>query len=152
MERKKEFYILFSDGGARGNPGPAGIGWILFDGEAQVVALESKYLGETTNNIAEYEALLDGLSYVEKLNSQAKRAKNKKISKIICHLDSELVVKQLSGEYKVKNSDLKDRYIEVKELILNLEEVKFKHVRREKNKLADKLVNISLDAYLNEKN
>ncbi len=149
MERKNTFYNLFSDGGARGNPGPAGIGWILFDPQSQVVALESKYLGEATNNIAEYGALLDAIEYVVKSN---KNTKTKKISEIICHLDSELVVKQLRGEYKVKNADLKEKYIRIKELLLELEEVKFKHVRREKNKLADKLVNISLDAYLNEKN
>lgn len=134
-------YKLYTDGGARGNPGPAAAGAILFDENDQLVWFESIYLGNTTNNYAEYEAILIGLKYFTKTFNSS--------NKIICHLDSELIVKQLNGEYKVKNQDLKLKFDKVKSLIEEYN-VEFVHVYRELNKFADKLVNISMDA-ANEK-
>ncbi len=126
---------LFSDGGARGNPGPSGIGFILFDNNNNLLWFESKYIGEATNNIAEYMALFEGLKYVHK---------NHPNEELICHLDSELVVKQLNGEYKIKNEGLKPLFSDIKKLVTS--KTKFVHIERAKNKFADKLVNISLDA------
>ncbi len=130
-------YKLFTDGGARGNPGPAGIGALLFDSNDKLIWLEAKYINKSTNNIAEYKALLLGLNYIKDiLNPQ---------DNLVCYLDSELVVKQLNKEYKVKNDFLKILNNKVLEVIKGFN-VKFVHVRREKNKFADKLVNICLDS------
>lgn len=127
---------LFTDGGARGNPGPAGIGFVLeIEGEKKISV--GKYIGETTNNQAEYQALLAGLT----------RARKEGVKEIECFLDSELVVKQLKGQYKVKNVDLKPRVAQVKELMQSFDRVSFTHVRREKNALADALVNEAIDNY-----
>lgn len=130
-------YKLYTDGGSRGNPGPAGIGFILFDSDDNLIWSESKYLGKATNNMAEYKALEEGLNYVFK--------KVQDVEVLTCYLDSELVVKQLNGEYKVKNQDLKPLFDKISVLI-DSKRVKFNHVYRENNKFADKLVNISIDA------
>ncbi|MBU0976703.1 MAG: ribonuclease HI family protein [Patescibacteria group bacterium] len=134
MERKVKVY---TDGGARGNPGPAAAGVVIFDEEGRLLAIDAKYLGETTNNQAEYQALELALELLQK----------KDISRdITCYLDSELIVKQLNGEYKVKNSDIaivKKRIDSLSEFFENIE---FIHIRREENKFADKLVNVILDA------
>jgi ribonuclease HI len=125
---------LFTDGGSRGNPGPAGIGYVLTpDTGAQI--LHGEYIGETTNNQAEYQALLAGL----------KRAHGAGIENLECFLDSELVVKQVRGEYKVKNEELKPLVAEVRHIAKNFAAISFDHVRREKNALADTLVNEALD-------
>ncbi len=126
--------IVNTDGGARGNPGPAGIGVVFSDSEEKVISTYHKYIGEATNNVAEYKALVWALEL----------AKNYEFDKIECRLDSELVVKQLNGEYKVKDQVLKELYSKVKELTF-FKPVSFSHVRREKNKLADKLVNQAID-------
>ncbi len=102
-------YKLFTDGGSRGNPGPAAIGIILFDEDNKLVWFDSKYIGNATNNIAEYKAILHGLNTYSKLVSETDE------HELICHLDSELVVKQLNGEYKVKDANLKDIYTRVVE-------------------------------------
>ena len=94
--------IIHSDGGARGNPGPAGIGAVLNNEKGEVLAEISKYLGETTNNQAEYQALIAGLE----------KAKELKAEELECYLDSELVVKQLNREYKVKNAELAPLFFE----------------------------------------
>jgi len=128
-------FKLYSDGGARGNPGPAGAGWVIYqDGEELLTG--GQFLGKQTNNVAEYTALLLGLEKAVEL----------KITKIICHLDSELVVKQLNGEYKVKNSELKKLWQKAKNLAENFAQIEFKHVRREQNKRADQLANLAMDA------
>lgn len=127
--------IIFSDGGARGNPGPAGIGAVLYDQEKNKIAEVSKYLGETTNNQAEYKALIEGL----------KKAKELKALEVECFLDSELVVKQLKREYKVKNQELAPLFLEVYNLSQNFKNIKFIHVPREKNKEADRLANLAMD-------
>lgn len=135
MSSSKSFY-LYTDGGARGNPGPAGAGVVLLDDNKDVVLEVDKYLGPMTNNEAEYTALLLGLSY----------AKIKGVQQLQCMLDSELVVKQLNGEYKVKMAHLFELYTKVKELEKDFETVRYSHVPRAENSHADKLVNKALDA------
>ncbi len=135
--------IMFTDGGSRGNPGPAGIG-------VYIETLGKKYgecIGIKTNNDAEYEALIFGLKKLKQLlgNVSAKQAT------INCFLDSELVVKQLGHEYKLKKPRIQQYFIEIWNLMLEFEKVTFTHVLREKNKIADALVNEALDAELKQK-
>ena len=124
---------LYTDGGARGNPGPAGIGAVLTIGEEQYVF--KKYIGETTNNQAEYQALILGLD----------EAIKRGIKEIHCFLDSELVVKQLKREYKVKDNDLAIQFVKVWNMMQQIGKVTFTHVPRAENKIADRLVNEVLD-------
>jgi len=125
--------ILHTDGGARGNPGPAGIGAVLEIGQDK--KLLKKYIGEATNNQAEYQALILGLGEAKKAGA----------GEVDCYLDSELVVKQLKREYKVKNQGLAPLFIQVWNLIQQFKKVKFIHVFREDNKEADRLVNEAID-------
>ncbi|MBI3255682.1 MAG: ribonuclease HI family protein [Candidatus Andersenbacteria bacterium] len=129
---------LHTDGGARGNPGPAGIGYVLVV-EDKASIFHAGYIGETTNNQAEYQALVAGM----------KRALKEGVQELACYLDSELVVKQVRGEYRVKNMDLKPWVDEVQALRRQIAKVSFTHVRREKNKAADRLVNEAIDGHLN---
>lgn len=130
-------YTIYSDGGARGNPGPAAIG-VVISNQDEIVATISKYIGETTNNQAEYQAIIAGLEKVLELRGE----------EIECFLDSELVVKQLRHEYKVKNKDLATLFVKAYNLSLQFKKINFNHVAREENKAADKLVNQALDTYL----
>jgi ribonuclease HI len=128
---------LFSDGGSRGNPGKAAIGVILEDPVRGVVLKEHKEtIGVETNNVAEYRALIEGL----------KMALPFQPNRLICHLDSELVVKQLNGEYRVKMETLKPYFDEIQELVTELPDVVFMYIPREDNYRADALVNQALDA------
>ncbi len=127
--------IIFTDGGARGNPGPAGIGCIILDEKGNAVAEISKYIGEATNNQAEYKALLAGLTKAKELGAR----------ELEIFLDSELVVKQLNREYRVKDKDLAPLFVQVYNISLEFKKIVFKHIFREKNELADKLVNLALD-------
>lgn len=129
--------IINTDGGSRGNPGPAGIGVVFSDEDGKIIAKFMEYIGEATNNIAEYRALILALE----------KAKDFEADEIECRLDSELVVKHLKGEYKVKDEKMKALYDEVQGLIF-FKPVKFVHVRRELNKEADALVNTVLDQAL----
>lgn len=129
-------YKLFTDGGSRGNPGPAGIGGVLYKDD-KIIGNFSDYIGNTTNNQAEYKALLAGLEL----------AKKHKVDTLECFLDSELVVKQLKKEYKVKDKDLGVLFVKVWNLSLGFKKITFTHVRREKNQEADMLVNIALDKH-----
>ncbi len=128
-------FKLFTDGGARGNPGPAAIGAVIQDTKGNVIAEISEYIGTATNNYAEYSALMKGLA----------RARALGCSEIACFLDSELVVKQLNGQYKVKNKDLAKLFIHIHNVRLKFKKITFSAIPREKNKLADKLVNQALD-------
>ena len=126
---------LFTDGGARGNPGPAAIGFVL----SQIGSLpieHGEYIGTATNNQAEYKALLAGVSV----------AKKQGVQELQCFLDSELVVKQVRGEYRVKNVELKLLLADIKKVIVDFSSITFQHVPRSKNAHADKLVNEALDA------
>lgn len=126
---------LYTDGGARGNPGPAACGAILKDENRATIDIKGKYLGESTNNIAEYEALILGLE----------TAKKHGITELECLLDSELVVKQIKGMYKVKNEGLKGLFSRVKELQGDFEKIIFIHIVRALNREADAVVNKVLD-------
>ncbi|MDF1498228.1 MAG: ribonuclease HI family protein [Patescibacteria group bacterium] len=135
--------IIFTDGGSRGNPGPAACGAVIKNEAGKIILKSSKYIGKATNNQAEYEALILVLEKVKEIN----KSKQTKVN-IDCFLDSELVVKQLNREYKMKNEGLKPLFIKVNNLISEFNSVKFFHIPREKNKLADKLVNQELDAQI----
>ncbi len=126
---------LYTDGGARGNPGPAGIGAVLKVAGEQPHT-HSEYIGTGTNNQAEYRALLAGLDM----------AVNANVQDLVCNLDSELIVKQLNGQYRVKNIDLKTYYDQVQEISERFTKIIFRHVRREENKEADRLVNEAIDS------
>ncbi len=125
---------IFTDGGARGNPGPAGIGYVISSGK-QVLQSYGEHIGDATNNQAEYQALIKALSAAATLGG----------TDIQCYLDSELVVRQLQGKYKVREENLKQLIGEVFRLMKSFLSIEFTHVPREKNKLADKLVNEALD-------
>lgn len=126
---------LYSDGGARGNPGPAAIGVVIYDEQGQILKKISRQLGLTTNNQAEYQALIAGLEAAVALRA----------TEVVCHLDSELVVKQMQGQYKIREPGLQELAPQVFRLVKKFEHVEFIHVPREKNKLADELVNETLD-------
>ncbi len=133
--------IIYTDGGARGDPGPAGIGFVMYDSGGKVLKKFKHYLGITTNNQAEYRALIEALTEAAKLG----------FDRIVCHLDSELVVRQLTGKYKIKEAGLKPLAAQALVLTQKFLQVEFVHIPREKNKLADELVNEALDeAMINE--
>ncbi|HPI67120.1 MAG TPA: ribonuclease HI family protein [bacterium] len=129
--------IIYTDGGARNNPGPAGIGAVIFDAKnlTKPLYLHKKYIGETTNNQAEYKAVVLGLEEAKKLG----------VTEVEVRLDSELVCKQINGQYKLKNPDFQDSFIKIFNLRQSFKKIIFKHVPREQNKLADKLVNEAID-------
>lgn len=133
--------IVYTDGGARGNPGPAGIGVVIQDEAGKTLHESSAYIGETTNNVAEYEALLRAL---EDLRMFGEKLRDMRVE---VRMDSELVVRQMNGVYKVKEPSLKERFAKVAahrlERVPNLI---FTHVRREHNRRADELVNHAIDA------
>ena len=132
---------LFSDGAARGNPGPAGAGASIQDERGRVIGEVSQYLGETTNNQAEYQALLLGLV----------KAHNLKIKHLEVFLDSELVVKQLNGQYRVKHPDLIPLFEKVKQHLAEFHTRKVSHVYREMNQEADRLANLAIDRHFQKK-
>lgn len=127
--------VVYTDGGARGNPGPAAIGVVIGAKEY------GEYLGERTNNQAEYEALIFGLKKVKQLAGKAKS----KEAELDVRMDSELVVKQLNGKYKILELELQSLFVQVWNLKLDFKKVLFVHVPREENKKADKIVNRVLD-------
>lgn len=131
---------MYCDGGSRGNPGPSAIGVVikLKDGIKEY----SKYLGEATNNEAEYQAVIFGLKKVKHLIGGEKAEK----AKIEILMDSELVVNQLSGIYKIKEKDLIPFFIEIWNLKIDFGNIEFRHIPREENKEADRLVNRELDS------
>lgn len=133
-----------TDGGARGNPGPAAIG-VVFRDEAHNILFEYREkIGNTTNNQAEYRAVIKALEIITKSDWDQK---NNHDSRIIFNVDSKLVVEQINGNYKVKNDDIKNFMAEINKLIRAInKEIIFVHVPREQNKEADKLVNMALDS------
>jgi ribonuclease HI len=126
---------IHTDGGARGNPGPAGIGVFITDEKGKKVKEVSEYIGKATNNQAEYKALIRGLE-------EAKKSGADEISII---MDSELIVKQLNQEYKVKDKELGSLFVKAWNLLQGFKDWTVKHVVRSKNKKADELVNKTLD-------
>ncbi|MFH1610842.1 MAG: ribonuclease HI family protein [Patescibacteria group bacterium] len=131
-----EKVIIYTDGGARGNPGPAGIGAVIFNEKKDIVGQYKKYIGETTNNQAEYRAVVLGLEKAKELQAE----------EVEVNLDSELVCSQINGVYKLKNKDFQDSFIKIYNLKQSFKKIKFKHIPREKNKLADSLANQAMDA------
>lgn len=127
--------IIHTDGGARGNPGPAGAGATLADEGGRVLLRKKKYLGIATNNQAEYEAVILALEAARTLGAD----------ELAVHLDSQLVVEQLSGNYKVKNRELAKLYVRIHNMRDNFRQITFQHVPREENKAADALANEAMD-------
>ncbi len=129
--------IIYTDGGSRGNPGRAGIGFVIWDSKYKKIAEHKEYIGITTNNVAEYTALIKGL---EKCKSVTKE-------EVSVFMDSELIVRQMQGKYKVKTEHIKPLFSQVKKLELSFKKVTFTHVPRENvyQKEADRLVNEALD-------
>ena len=127
---------LYTDGGARGNPGPAAYGYVLEAEDGTLLAAEGEAIGVATNNVAEYCGLLAGLT----------RAIELAVPEVEVRSDSQLMVKQMNGEYRVKNEALRALSIEAAGLARQLDRVEYVHVMRERNELADRLVNEALDA------
>ena len=126
---------LYVDGGSRGNPGPAGIGAVMLDEKGATIREYNKYIGITTNNVAEYNAVIYGLQ--EALIERA--------DAIELYLDSELVAQQLKGEYKVKNANIRPLFEQALHLISGFKKCAITRIDREKNKRADKLVNKAIN-------
>jgi ribonuclease HI len=135
MKPQNKVFTLFVDGASRGNPGDASIGCTIVDPNGEEVFTVSERIGIATNNVAEYTALLQGL----------KKALKEKISHIEVKADSELMVKQMKGEYKVKNLTLKELFTQTQSLSKKFDSFSIKHVRREQNERADELANLALD-------
>jgi len=133
---------LYADGGSRGNPGPSAAGFVLFDKDGQILQKNGVYLGVTTNNQAEYQALKAGLEASKTLGARI----------IDVYMDSLLVINQMKGVFKVKNRDLWPVHESINNLVASFKEVSFTHIPRELNKLADAEVNQTLDAESNKQN
>ena len=127
---------LFTDGGARGNPGPAAYGFVLETDDGTVLAAEGHAIGVATNNVAEYSGLVAGL----------RKALELQVPDVEVVSDSELLVKQMRGEYRVKNEALRALFVEATGLARQIASVEYRHVKRAHNELADRLVNEALDA------
>ncbi|HEY1483508.1 MAG TPA: reverse transcriptase-like protein [Candidatus Acidoferrum sp.] len=123
------------DGGSRGNPGPAAYGVVIRDGKGEIVARLKKYIGQNTNNVAEYFGLIAALDYAQNHSIRALRVES----------DSELLVKQMRGQYKVKSEDLRPLFERAKKMSQSFEYFRIDHVYREQNRDADALVNQALD-------
>lgn len=131
----RQWIVAYCDGGSRGNPGPAGFGVFLQDEQGKVVGELSEYLGRKTNNFAEYSGLLAALAFAIEQGHGRLRVVS----------DSELMVKQIKGQYRVNSPELKPLYDEAKRRIARLEGFQIQHVLREKNQRADKLANLAMD-------
>jgi len=134
-EDPPEHLVAHVDGGARGNPGPAGFGVVIEDQHGACIAEFSRYLGHRTNNFAEYSGLVAALVYVLEHKHSALRVLS----------DSELMVRQMNGVYKVRSPELRPLYDEAKQLARKLQWFRIEHVRREKNAEADRLANEAMD-------
>ena len=133
---------IYTDGGARGNPGPAGAGAVITDSEAGVLREVSKFLGHQTNNVAEYEAVILALEELKKIIPKAKR----KTVEVVVKMDSELVVRQMAGKYQVKEPKLFPQYMKIHNIrVAEFPKLTFMHIRREQNKDADRLANEAMD-------
>jgi ribonuclease HI len=133
---KNETCTVYTDGGARGNPGPAAAGGVVVGADGALIAEVSEYLGVATNNVAEYRALILTL----------RRALDEGCRIVDIRMDSELVVRQLEGKYRVKDAKMRPLHAAAVKLLAMFERADVRHVRRDENKLADKLVNAVLDA------
>ena len=130
-----ETLTLEFDGGSRGNPGPAGIGVVVRAADGTALLTLGRYIGRATNNVAEYRALITAMQEAQKLGAK----------KIVIRGDSELIIKQMNGQYRVKHPDMKVLYDEAQDLIAQFDAAKITHNLRHKNELADKLANLAMD-------
>ena len=128
--------FIHTDGGARGNPGPGAIGVAILNDQKKLIKEIGKFIGRSTNNEAEYKAVVEGLKTCKEMGGK----------ELKFFIDSLLVVSQLNGKFKIKEPRMKKFYLEIKELEKNFESVTYLHVPREKNYMADKIVNEVLDA------
>jgi ribonuclease HI len=128
--------FMNTDGGARGNPGPGGIGVVIYDEADEVIGEVSRAIGHTTNNIAEYEAVIAGLELAKELG----------VTDIEIRADSKLVVNQLNGEWKIKSDKLRSLAVNARRLMNAFPNARITHVRREQNSGADALANQAMDA------
>lgn len=134
--------VVYTDGGARGNPGPAGIGIVIQDDRGNTIKSYGEAIGEATNNEAEYQAIIFALKKIKLLFGKAKV----KQMAIEIRMDSELAVEQLSNRYKIQGENLQKRFMEIRNLIIDAGgKISFTHVPREQNRAADRLVNEALD-------
>ncbi|MFW6155053.1 MAG: ribonuclease HI family protein [Planctomycetota bacterium] len=138
-DKATDTFTLFTDGGSRGNPGPAAAGVVLADDRGQTIHAAGHFLGRATNNVAEYRALLAGLD----------EALRRGVKRVAVRSDSELMVRQLAGAYRVRNTALKPLYEEALSKLSRFESVEVVHVGREENTRADRLVNEALDRQAN---
>jgi len=138
-KQKTSNIIIYADGGSRGNPGQSGTGFVIFDEQKDELARGGEYIGVTTNNQAEYLAVKHALQAAQQFNP----------SEIQFFLDSMLVVNQMKGLYKIKNRDLWPVHQQIKDLSDEIK-VSFTHVKREKNEVADAIVNEVLDNHANQ--
>ncbi|MGC9046514.1 MAG: ribonuclease HI family protein [Minisyncoccia bacterium] len=138
----KNIIKMYTDGGSRGNPGNAAIGIVIYyDNNKKTYA---EYIGKTTNNIAEYKAVIFGLKKIKQLIGKEQSLQ----TNIECFSDSELLVNQLNGKYKIKDDDIKNLFIEIWNLKQDFNQVSFHYISRENNKESDFLVNKALDQNL----
>jgi ribonuclease HI len=142
--------IINTDGGSRGNPGPAAIGVVFSNEAGEIIHCYNEYIGSATNNEAEYQGIIRALQILEK--SRWFQENNTSDSNVLCRLDSQLVVEQINGGYKVKQDHIRE-FIEIIRALLKTHRTKtmFFHIPREENKFADKLVNQALDKELKNK-
>ena len=132
---------IFTDGGSRGNPGPAACSFVVLIGSGKMIENRGKYLGITTNNVAEYQAVIFALKKTRQILGGKKSIE----TEIEIRTDSELIQRQLSGKYRIKEEDLKILFVNVHNLLFDFKKVSFKHIPREENRRADFLVNKALD-------
>ena len=140
-------FIVHTDGGSRSNPGPAAIGIVISNEKGQKLKEFGEYLGTATNNEAEYTAAITALKKIKSLWGK----ENAKKSGVDMFADSELLVKQMNGEYKIENAKIQPLFLELWNLIIDFKKVKFSAIPRERNKEADRLVNEALDAQVGAK-
>jgi ribonuclease HI len=135
--------FVFCDGGARGNPGPAAIGFMIKDSQGKILVQKGEYIGKTTNNVAEYTAVIKALEWLKQQSHSVTQSLSHSVT---FYLDSKLVVNQLNGLFKIKNRRLQNLVITIKKLERELSlPLIYRHISREKNYLADRLVNKALN-------
>ncbi|MGW8162017.1 MAG: ribonuclease HI family protein [Desulfobulbales bacterium] len=135
LKQRAKNCILYTDGASRGNPGEAGAGIVLLDSKGRELETKSIYLGQCTNNAAEYQALIAGLE----------TALHSGCNKLSIFLDSELIVRQITGQYRVKNAQLQPLFLKVRDMLGQLESWRIQHIPRLENALADQLANRGID-------
>ena len=130
--------IVYSDGAARGNPGPAGIGAVVIGSGGRYLAEVAEGIGTATNNVAEYRAAIEGL----------RRARDLGAADVVLRADSKLLIEQLAGRFKVRNQRLAELHAQVRELAATFRSISYEHVPRERNREADRLANVGVDEWL----